>query len=276
MSPSSSRGIWVAISVAGTMLAGCEEHRQPAIHHAPEYLHEALAGDVGVQAALASCLDDQQGCVGFPHDAAMACAWRGVRLASRSPELSLADDDAFITSCMGGDRTSRQRAMIAQEDFTLRIYRRHAPASMTEPDDGPERLYPSIEMVRSRVNLALGSHQLPLLPRFGAPQQKPADPTRIAWSSCAGAVCLEGIAPSFGGGLLSYKIAVSASPAAIQKDALAAQLVGDGLEAPGIAESLQSASASAGSRRLSAGGVCWTSDAMPNGVAAAEVTAGRC
>ncbi len=148
---------------------------------------------------------------------------------------------------------------------------------MMEPDDGPERLYPSIEMVRSRMNFTLGRRQLPLLPRFGAPQQQPADPTRMVWRSCAGAVCLEGVAPSFGGGLLSYKVSISASSGAIQKDALATQLVGDGLEAPGIAETLQSASASAGSRRLTAGGVCWTSDAaMPNGGAAAEVTAGRC
>ena len=177
---------------------------------------------------------------------------------------------------MGGDRTSRQRSSIAQEDFTLRIYRRHAPASMMEPGDGPERLYPSIETVRSRVNVALGRQQLPLLPRFGAPQQIQADPDRISWNSCAGAVCLDGVAPTFGGGLLSYKITVSASPPSIQKDALADRLVGEGLEAPGIAEELQKAPAPAGSRRLSAGGVCWASNALPAGGVVAAVTAGRC
>ncbi len=266
----------MAMSVGVMLLAGCEEHRQPAIQHAPEYLHEALAGDVGAQAALASCLEEKQGCVGSAQDAAMACAWRGVRLASQSPDLSLADDDAFVTTCMGGDRTSRQRASIAQEDFTLRIYRRHAPVSMMEPDDGPERLYPSIDIVRGRVNLALGRRQLPLLPRFGAPKPVQTDPTRITWSSCAGGVCLEGVAPAFGGGLLGYRIAVTASPASIQKDALAIQLVGDGLEAPGIAENLQNAPASAGSRRMAAGGVCWTSGPSPTGAVVAAVTAGRC
>ncbi len=224
----------MVVSVVVALLAGCVEHRQPAIQQAPEYLHEALAGDVGAQAALASCLGEKQGCVGSAQDAAMACAWRGVRLASQSPDLSLADDDAYVTTCMGGDRTSRQRASIAQEDFTLRIYRRHAPATMMEPADAPERLYPSIETVRSRVNLTLGRHHMPSLPRFGAPKPIQADPARISWTSCAGGVCLEGVAPAFGGGLLSYKVAVNGSPPSIQNDALAIQLVGDGLEAPGI------------------------------------------
>jgi hypothetical protein len=263
---------WVGFLAAG-VLAGCEEHQQPAIQNAPEYLHEALAGGVDAQSALARCLGAQQGCVGYPQDAAMACAWHGVKLASQTPDLSLADDDAYRAACTGGDRTFHQRASLAQEDFTLRIYRRHAPVWSTAPEAGPERLYPSIETVRGRVNHALGRYHLPLLPRFGAPQQTGAAPGRITWSSCAAAVCLEGDAPAFGGGLFSYKISINASPTPDQKATLAAQLAGAGLETPGIAEGLVSAS---GPHRLAAGGFCWTSNDAKNGGAVAEVLAGSC
>ena len=270
-----SQGKWIIVWAAATALAGCEEHQQSAIHHAPEYLHEALAGDASAQMALAACLSALEGCAGHPRDSAMACAWRGVRLAAQSPDLSLSDQDAYVAACAGGDQTFRQRANVAQEDFTRRIYGRHAP---TWPLDSAksDRLYPSIETVRWRVNLALSRSHLPPLPRFSAPQQLPNDRGRITWTSCAGAVCLVGVAPAFGGGLFSYKIAVNAAPGGVRPIALAPQLAGAGMEAPGIGEDLHRAAGGAGFQGMQAGGICWSEGAAANGGYVASVSPTPC
>jgi hypothetical protein len=263
------------LGAAAIALAGCEEHRQPAIQHAPEYLHEALAGDASAQMALVACLSAPEGCAGHPKDSAMACAWRGVRLASQSPDLSLSDQDAYLAACTGDDQTFRQRASVAQEDYTLRIYHRHAPTWPIAPAKN-DRLYPSIETVRERVNLALGRSHLPLLPRFSAPQPAPNDPARIAWSSCAGAVCLEGMAPAFGGGLFSYKIDVNPAPDAVAPIALAPQLAAAGMDAPGIGEDLRHAAREHGFQGVQAGGVCWSDSVAAKGGYVASVSPAPC
>jgi hypothetical protein len=115
----------LALVLGVSVLAACsEEHKSTAIRNAPEYLHEALSGDVAAQASLADCFDKDSHC-GAP-DPAMACAWRGVRLSSGSPELSLADVAAFETTCASNDQSTQQRASIALADYVTRIYGRAA------------------------------------------------------------------------------------------------------------------------------------------------------
>jgi len=234
------RGRLLLLAIGGFVLAACEEHRAPAARGAPEYLHPALSGDISAQRVLADCYEKAEGCIGIPSDPAMACAWRGVRLASESPELALSDSTAFATACTSRDPTASQRASIAFADLTVRIYRRDLPdlqRLVTVTAAQPE-LNPSIDQIRSRVNAELGrSGRRESLPPFHAARL--LDDTILTWSSCSGAVCLEGVTPSFGGGVTSYRVTVRPSVGdAVAPGKLAASLAAAGLEWPAVGDHL--------------------------------------
>jgi len=245
--------ILAAVLVLG--LLGCEEHRSPAIRGAPEHLHKALSGDILQQAYLAACADKGADC-GVPADPPMACAWRGVRLASRSPTLSLSDSQAFVASCADADEVFRQRASIALTDLSQRVFgRRLGGLDQTIAALDPhEALYPSIDAVRDRINLALAqAGNGERLPSF-APARPSATEEPLAWSSCGPTICLEGFTPTFGGGVISYRVTVkSQNVSPSQTDALAAKLAAAGLEAPSAADALSAAA----SAQITLGPVCW-------------------
>jgi Ca2+-transporting ATPase len=217
-------GVGIAAILA---LAACEEHPKKMVRGAPEFMHDALTGDVVAQGRLAACLAASSGCVDTPPDPAMACAWRGVQLASQSPTLALSDVAAYRAACALGDESARQRAAIAQDNFTRRVYGRPAP-DMPAAVATSGLLYPSIETVRQRVNAQLGLTSNARVPAFGAPQKMPKE-GRLSWRACSASVCLEGLTPRFGGGLLSYRVEVTGAvgPARL----LAAKLATGGLEA---------------------------------------------
>ena len=248
----------VVSALAALSLAGCEAHPPSIAKDAPAHLHAALSGDISAQAFVAACYAMAGGCIGQNPDPALACAWYGVRLASRSPALSLRDVDTFKTACAGLDTTGRQRAAIALDDLTRRVYRR--PGSTLPPSVGElpsDRLYPSIGTVYDRVNLALvRAHK----PRLGALSL--AQPTRdervMAWTACSPTVCLRGQTPGFGGGLLRYRVEVKIDAATdpTAATALAAELAATGLDSPGVAADLATA---AGIAPIATPAVCWMS-----------------
>lgn len=239
--------------LGGPVLAACEQHPQHTVQGSPEYLHHALTGDVAAQGAIADCYD-RGGCPAVPQDGALACAWRGVRAASHSPMLTLSNSTALAAACAPSDPTFRQRSAIAFAELAARVYGR--PSSplpqLLEHASSPSVLYPSIDAVRTRVAAELGVlHRSEHLPPFGAPTLS-GDGQTLAWSSCAGAVCIEGVTPSLGGGVVSYTVRVNRSAGASAPQ-LAASLAAAALDAGGIGEALSRADPP--SREL--GGVCW-------------------
>lgn len=239
--------------LGGSILAACEKHPQHAVQGSPEYLHDALTGDVAAQAAVADCYD-RGGCPAVPPDGALACAWRGVRAVSHSPALTLSDSTALAAACAPSDPTFRQRSAVAFADLAARVYGRPpSPLSQVlQHASSPSVLYPSIEAVRTKVDAELGAlHRSEHLPPFGAPTLS-GDGQTLAWSSCAGAVCLEGVTPSLGGGVVSYTLRVNRS-AGTSAPQLAASLAAAALDARGIGEALSRPGPP--SREL--GGVCW-------------------
>ena len=57
---------------AAAAVGGCEKHGAPAAG-APEYLHDALSGDIRAQAMLADCYGSDSRCLmGLGHDPALA------------------------------------------------------------------------------------------------------------------------------------------------------------------------------------------------------------
>lgn len=267
----------VCVAVGAALALGaCEEHSASTVKGSPEYLHEALSGDLAAEAQLAACFDAGGGCPDISPNPAMACAWRGVRLASRAANLSLADEEAYARACANPAASFRQTARIAQDDLTRRVYQRAAPAFEAAPRSAAEaRLYPSIEMVRQRINAALIGLHAPQLPGFGPPQLAQGG-ERLSWRTCAAGLCLEGVTPNFGGGVYSYKVTVPAANAAGPAPAVAAQLATAGLEAPGAAHDLLAAPASASERRLAAADVCWTMAWSAQGDMTASASPGGC
>jgi hypothetical protein len=263
----------VLLVLCGSALAGCEEHHAAATRGEPEYLHQALSGDAQAQDVVAGCYAKAEGCLGIPPDPPLGCAWRGVRLASHSPELSLADTDAFAAACATRDATSHQRSMIAFTDLAARIYRRKFAELPELPLAEEPTLYPSIEMVRSRANLQLlQAHRAERLPPFGPPVTS-NDGKTLDWSSCSQAICLQGVSPSFGGGVLSYRVAVGSSagdPGRLVS--LAATLAAAGLQSPSSADEM----AGAPLRAIEQGPVCWTAGRDAHGGAFAEASRYPC
>jgi hypothetical protein len=264
----------LALVLGVSVLAACsEEHKSTAIRNAPEYLHDALSGDVAAQASLADCFDKDSHC--NAPDPAMACAWRGVRLSSGSPELSLADVAAFRTACASTDQSTRQRASITLADYVSRIYGRPAGERAQLPAELADRpiLYPSINTVRENINRALvlarRSEQLPQFLR-----SKPtADSTIQAWSSCAADLCLEGLTPTFGGGVISYRVTFK-SGAAAKPDAatLVIRLGVAGLESPSAGDWLLASATPS----VVQGPVCWTKGRDRSGVVYSLATPSPC
>ncbi len=258
--------------VAMLFMTACEEHPKKSVQGAPEYLHEALSGNTTAQAQLADCLAAPTGCFGTPPDAALSCAWRGVRLASETPDLSLGDAEAYKRACMGKDESFRQRAAIAQDNFTRRIYDRPAPDSSTAPPTSG-LLYPSMETVRLRINAARGAGAAARLPPFGRPRPL-SEQGRISWKTCSPSVCLEGSSPRFGGGLYAYRVMVSGPQGDAQVQA--AHLAAAGLEADAIAGSLASLAQSALPGAMPAGPICWAAGQTPEGSAFVAAAPGPC
>jgi hypothetical protein len=263
----------MALLLGSIILAACnEEHKSTAIRKAPEYLHDALSGDVTAQASLAACFDKGGICVPDP---AMACAWRGVRLSSRSPELSLADVTAFEVACASTDPSTKQRALIALADYASRIYGRQAgeraqlPAGLTEQPI----LYPSINMVRENINRALTlAGRSERLPQFL--KSKPTEDRAVqAWSTCAAALCLEGLTPAFGGGVISYRVTLQPGTAVRSGDAaLAIRSAAAGLETPSAGDwMLESATP-----LVIQGPVCWMKGQEKSGTVYAMATPSPC
>ena len=257
-------------------LSGCnEEHKSSAIHGAPEHLHAALSGDIVQQSVLADCYGREGECAGYSADPAMACAWRGVRLASRSPTLSLSDSQAFITACAAPDEVFRQRASIALMDLSDRVFGRKLGAldQVTAALDSHDVLYPSIDAVRERVNTALAQNgKSERLPKFAPARPGEADQP-VAWSSCGPTICLEGFTPAFGGGVISYRVSVkSETTSPSQVDALASRLAAAGLEAPTAADAL----AATASMQTTLGPVCWTKGHGDTGLSYAGAARAPC
>jgi hypothetical protein len=267
----SYKGMAFAVLALGASLVGCEEHHAVSVRGAPEYLHAALSGDIAAQEWLAACYASPNGCVGAP-DPALACAWRGVRLASQSPRLSLADETAYAQSCADQDETFQQRAELARIDFTTRVYGARAAesANLAGAKDQGNRLYPSLETVRARVAAAL-THEdghLPL-PAFAAPRQS-ADRRVNAWTACQAAVCLEGVTPAYGGGVIGYRVVVQTKAMdPLRAQRLAARLAAAGLDAPSLADRLGPDAANT----TTTGPVCWSKASTPSG--AVVLTASR-
>ncbi|MGA0603131.1 hypothetical protein ACO2Q3_20660 [Caulobacter sp. KR2-114] len=242
---------------------------------APEHLHDALSGDIIQQGYLARCLDKDAPCAGYAADPPMACAWRGVRLASHSPTLSLSDSEAFVSACAAPDEVFRQRASIALMDLSDRVFGRKVGAldQMTATAESRDLLYPSIDAVRTRVNSALAQEDKgERLPPFAPAGPGDADQP-VAWSSCGPTVCLEGFTPAFGGGLISFRVSVksqTASPS--QTDALAAKLAAAALEAPSAAAALSAAAPT----QITAGPVCWSKGRGPSGLSYAGAARAPC
>jgi hypothetical protein len=252
-------------------VAACEDHPRSIARGAPEYLHDALTGNVRAQKQLADCLASHTGCIGAPEDPAMACAWRGVRLESRVPSLSLADTQAYLAGCASNDETFRQRAALGQEEFTRRVYGRAPSPEAAQPV--VRLLYPSIDGVRDRVNLSLSQSGAKQLPAFGAPAVS-TDQRRLTWRSCAEAVCLDGETPAYGGGVFAYRVSVA--PGEPQARAKAAMLAGAGLDARTVTSSLVSNVAGAALDKISVGPVCWTAGFDTKGGAWAGAALGPC
>jgi len=274
MKPHHNRLRALIVGCLAITAAACEDHAKTVARGAPEYLHEALTGNVRAQKMLADCLASNTGCTGEPNDPAMACAWRGVRLESHIPTLSLEDTKAYVVGCASNDETFRQRAALGQEEYTRRVYGR-APSSAAAPGRAALRLlYPSIESVRVRVNESLSGSGAKRLPAFGAPAVS-ADQRRLTWRSCAEEVCLEGETPAFGGGVFTYRINVASGGSRAR--AKAAVLAGAGLDAPSVTSGLVSSAAAAALDRMSVGAVCWTASSdIIKGAAWAAATLGPC
>jgi len=254
------------------VLAGCENHPKQAVHGAPEYLHKALAGDADAQGVLADCYGSGS-CPGVPSDPAMACAWRGVRLASRRADLTLADAGAFSRACASQDPTFRQRSAIAFADLTTRVYGREPPELSSVLADISEGavLYPSIERVRILVNAELArAGQSEPLPPLTSPILTSLG-NSLRWSSCTKTVCLEAETPAIGGGVRDYSISAKAT-GATAPNSLAARLAAAGLEWPSIADRLTTDKARDGLE----GQVCWRMTQSDRGDAMAEAAAPPC
>lgn len=255
-------------------VAACEDHVKTVARGAPEYLHDALTGNVRAQRMLADCLASKTGCIGEPEDPAMACAWRGVRLESRIPTLSLEDWRAYVAGCASNDETFRQRAALGREEYTRRVYGRPASAEAALGQTPLRLLYPSIDSVRERVNQSLAGTGGKRLPAFGAPAISP-DQGRLTWRSCADAVCLQGETPAFGGGVFAYRITVSSGGSRAR--ARAATLAGAGLDASSVTSGLVSSVAAAALDRMTVGPVCWTAGSdIVRGSAWAGAALGPC
>lgn len=252
-------------------LAGCEKHTSPATRGAPEYLHEALSGDLAAELTLARCYDKGAECLGYAPDPALACAWRGVRLASRGPELALADNTDFAAACTTDDPTSRQRAAIALGDLVRRVRGRDLPdlRELTDTLAKTPVLFTALETVRANVNGELErvgrSERLPVAGRGPAKEGEP-----ISWTSCGGPICLDATTPSFGGGVLEYRVTVSAT--ADSSPSLAARLAAAGLGAPSALDIL----ANAAPRGVVKDGVCWSAGRTDDGAAFAGASLAPC
>ena len=264
------RSVVVIAAVAG--LAACERHTAPAARGAPEYFHGALSGDIDAQENLGHCYDKDGLCGGMSHDPSLACAWRGVRLASRSPRLALAENTAFESACAAEDPTTRQRAAIAFSDLSQRIWGRDLPDLNILAETLPKTpaLYTSLETVRTDLNSELArSGRSERLPKFGPPRET-GEGVPVAWTSCNGPICLDAATPSFGGGVLNYRVTVAAGAGAPQN--LAARLAAAGLEAPSAVAVLVAATP----RGVAKGPVCWSSGPTQNGETFAGASLAPC
>lgn len=238
-------------------LTGCESHPPKVAKGAPEYLHDALGGDLAAQAVLAHCYDEGGDCLGIRSDPVMACAWRGVRLASRSPMLTLADTEDYAAACPTRE-SLRQRAAIAQVNLSARIWGRTPDGESDGPQvQGHQRLlYPALDSVRLGVNQALArAGDKERLPAFGAPRQDGAEST-MTWTSCTAAYCLVGVTPDFGGGVVRYRLVARSTR---EKRPQTARLAAAGLNAEFAANAIVR------SRTATFGGICWLSDVGPDG-----------
>lgn len=233
--------LWVA-GLSVLALAGCEQHKAPAVSSAPAVQHDALSGNTASQAWLASCYAAGGRCIGVAPDPAMACAWSAVRLLSRSPDLALADSEAYEAACDLPRESDRQRAAIAAADFGDRIYGQGADARLAAGKALAETpvLYPSVEAVRGKVNLALAhARRAERLPAFAAPAPGRPGDTVVTWSSCADPICLQADTPAFGGGVIRYRVTVRiAGTGEPQAAGLAGRLAAAGLDAGSIGDTL--------------------------------------
>jgi hypothetical protein len=234
---------WPTLAALMTLALGaCEQHKAPAVSSAPSIQHDALSGKAASQAWLASCYAAGGRCVGIAPDPPMACAWSAVRLLSRSPDLGLADSEAYEAACNLLRESDRQRAAIAAADFGDRIYGQGAEARLAAGKALAETpvLYPSLESIRGKVNLALAQvRRAERLPAFAAPAPGKAEDSVITWSSCADPVCLQADTPAFGGGVIRYRITVRiAGTGEPQAALLAGRLAAAGLDASSLGATL--------------------------------------
>lgn len=237
-------------------LSACEEHKSAAISAAPELQHAALSGKTSAQAWLAGCYAAAGRCVGVAPDPALACAWSSVRLLSGAADLALADNEANTALCDLPHGSDRQRAAIVASDLAERVYGRGDEAATLPSRTAGEGevLYPAPETIRTRINAALAQVNGPeRLPAFSSAESvRPGYAVR--WSSCAEPVCLRVEAPSTGGGVRGYTVAVRVAGAG-EADAarLAGRLAAAGLDAPALAATLGEGH----DREFVRGPVCW-------------------
>ena len=262
-------------ALAAFALVGCEQHPPSIAKDAPAHLHVALTGDIADQAFVADCYAANAGCLGQKPDPPLGCAWRGVRLASRSPDLSLLDTDAFRTACAGLDDTGRQRAAIALDDLSRRIYGRPGMPLPAIAEAAPAGvLYPSMAKVYGRVNRELDrEHAARLGPLNGTQADGPNGATR--WAACSPAICLRGQSPAYGGGLTYYRVEAKAgAPSGLNSArSLAGRLAGAGLEAPNTAGVLI---ANGAAKAVTTTTVCWTAGGDARGGAFVQAAAAPC
>ncbi|MBS0410975.1 MAG: hypothetical protein JSR86_13745 [Proteobacteria bacterium] len=257
-------------------VAACEQHKAPAVSSAPSIQHDALSGKASSQAWLASCYAAGGRCIGITPDPAMACAWSAVRLLSRSPDLSLADSEAYEAACNLPRESERQRAAIAAADFGDRIYGQGADARLAAGKALAETpvLYPSVEAVRTRINLALAhARRAERLPIFAAAPPAKAGDSAVAWSSCADPICLQADTPAFGGGVIRYRVTVRiAGTGEAAAATLAGRLAAEGLEASSLGELLGDGQ----QHEFGQGPACWRAGKDAAGIMYAGAARGPC
>jgi hypothetical protein len=258
----------LAVSLTGVLALGACQREQhgPVVEGAPEHMHQALSGDEAAQAWVASCLAKTGQC-GMKTDPALACAWRGVRLAAPAASRSLADVEAFDAACADLGPTGAQRAAIAFADLTTRVS--HADLEelpvMFARVQAAEVLYPSAAALRTSVNEALTRGGSQALPAYAAPTPA-AEGRALVWVACSAQYCLEATAPAFGGGLQGYRLRARADAAPASVAAAAAA----GLDAPFMAQRLSQPGT------FDRAGMCWTSGPGPDGAYAVQAAPGHC
>jgi hypothetical protein len=178
-------------------------------------LEERAAGeDIDARRELAHCYGEFLGCPSqsVQRDPVKACVWRTVILASQSPDVSLADTDAYESDCGLLDETSAQKGAAAVQEAVHTAYNRDVtlPLSPVYSSTDHHTLYSSAEGLRLAVNdaLALMKSRSPL-PSYGRPTKEHSpDGDELRWKTCAADICLQAISPVYGGGVRLFRVEV--------------------------------------------------------------------